>query len=216
MARSSLAVFVLAAMGGCHSSAERPGGEARRPVGDRGSPRMMVTVFVEIVGLAALGERADSPRLIAAVMGDGRVLWSENQIVGGRPYFQARIDAHRIDALRRAASLLVEGAAQGQRDNWFGPDSEVTRIRVALDGKSKEMASWHELFEGNPKLVVTDRGVEVLGERSRQEVEAGVSDEYRNFLDRWNRIRKAVRDCIPARGEPVEVLPEEILANIGA
>lgn len=52
----------------------------------------------------------------------------------------------------------------------FGPDSGYISIKL-INGKDEiHLASWHPLYEANPKLVVTSHGVTALDGRKREDV----------------------------------------------
>jgi len=54
------------------------------------------------------------------------------------------------------------------------------------------MKSWHELFEQNPKLVVTAAGVGGIPGKTRQEMLESQSEQYKHFRAVWDSIRKTV------------------------
>ena len=136
------------------------------------------------------------------VYDDGRLEWSEDQINGAPPLHHARIDPARmarvISEIR--TSELVGGSWTGEVHT--GPDARKTSVVVrGGDGVIVDVASWHELFEADPRLVVTSTGVQPLGERTREAVLAQEPADYRRFRRRWDFVLGRLRSLIPGRGQ---------------
>jgi hypothetical protein len=56
------------------------------------------------------------------------------------------------------------------RRHLYGPDSGFVALTITNGQEKIVVRSWHPLFEANPHVVVTSRGVETLGARNREEV----------------------------------------------
>lgn len=130
--------------------------------------------------------------LVAMVCSNGQTVWSKNGISGGSPFVWGQIDPK---ILRKFISDLDKRGAfedKALARAWFGPDSKTSVIEIKDGNKTLRMESWHELFEQNPKLIVTAKGVETLGARSREEVMKAQPEEYKHFREIWDTIRKTV------------------------
>ncbi len=147
------------------------------------------------------------PRIIVAIWKDGRVIWSEDALRGGPPYFEGSIDP----------KVLAEFLAEVNNKGWFndpvskqhhwGPDSSWTAIIILGDGgKLLNMGSWHELFEANPNLVADATGIASLDRRDRAQVLAQQPEDYRRFRAIWSELRNRLQELIPADGKIVEGL----------
>ena len=148
-----------------------------------------------------LEEPVRGPNLIAAVWGDGKVVWSKDRVRGGAPYLGGRIDAKRLTDL--VARLDRDGAFgdESLSHAQFGPDSKHTTIVVNSGTRRLKLQSWHELFETNEKLVATSSGITTLDGRRREDVLQEDTAEYRHFRSTWDRIRAAVGVLVPKQGE---------------
>ena len=133
------------------------------------------------------------------VWSDGRIAWSGDTVSGGSPLQTATIEAAAVaDAIEAIRSSALRGGC------WIGevrtgPDADVTSVRV-WDGDTLivDVASWHERFEADPRLVVTATGVEPLGGRSREAVLAQQPPEYRLYRQRWTEVVDRLRRLVPA------------------
>lgn len=168
----------------------------------RGDPAF--AIFRRECGLMASGGGLSppDPGVVVAVWTDGRIVWSAKRQDGGPPYEQGSIGPENARSMLdeiRSAFLMTTG-----RDSvdWssFGPDSDYTVIAL-MDGPSRlRLRSWHEQFEANPNLVVTDWGVTELGDRSRDEVLAEEPEDYRQFRALWSFVRSRASAVIPHTG----------------
>jgi hypothetical protein len=142
---------------------------------------------------------ADAPLL--QVWADGRIAWSVDTVRGGLPLRTAMIEPAAVIG---AIGAIRNGALPG--GHWTdevrtGPGAEMTTVRVR-DGNTLivDVASWHERFETDPRLVVTAAGVEPLNGRSREAVLAQQPAEYRLFRQRWDNLRSHLCRLIPTPG----------------
>ena len=88
---------------------------------------------------------------------------------------------------------LVEEIAPEHR-SLLGPDASFVRIDLEVEGRKLSLASWHPLFEKNPKLVVTSTSVMALEGRDREEVlkkEPAWFLEFRRVFDAVVKDAKA-------------------------
>lgn len=77
------------------------------------------------------------------------------------------------EATRREILKLWQDAKKvfpKNRRNLYGPDSGFVTLTLTNGHEEIVVRSWHPLFEGNPKVVVTSHGVEALGGRNRDDV----------------------------------------------
>lgn len=56
--------------------------------------------------------------------------------------------------------------------NWvnFGPDSQYREIAFVCDDTTMRLRSWHPIYESNPTVVATSRGLTPVGDRERDEI----------------------------------------------
>jgi hypothetical protein len=140
--------------------------------------------------------QAPREQVASAVWSDGRIVWRANGTL-----LQSRIDVKRIDdLLQRLHRVGVFGHGKAYDGNT-GPDSDFDVIEVRLADRVLQMNSWHEVFEKNPKLVVTSHGVESLDGRDRSAVLAAQPPEYQHFRRVWSDIRATVESWTPSEGE---------------
>jgi hypothetical protein len=153
--------------------------------------------------------------LAAAVLEDGTVFWSSDWIGGGPPYFTGRVIPDQLHVLRGHAAELILDEDRCTLMSDTPPDALYMTIYASIGARTVEVSSCRELVESNPRLICTDHGIEPLGDRSRQAMEAERSEAYRKCLARWDAIRRAIHDLLPARGEAVAELPDNIRQVLG-
>jgi hypothetical protein len=145
-------------------------------------------------------EIALSGEPLLQVWSDGRIAWSGDAISGGSPLQTARIDPAAVTG---AIAAIRNSALSGGRwigDVRTGPGSPVTTVRVTdEDVLIVDVASWHERFEADPRLVVTAGGVEPLGTRRREAVLAQQPGDYQLFRRQWEDVLGRLRRLIPPR-----------------
>ena len=148
---------------------------------------------------------------VLLVWRDGSVLWSEDRVGGGPPYFRGRTSTDQVaEAIK---TIEQTGAFEGMP--WplhFGFDSAFTTIAVCDGSRRLSMSSWHELFELNPKLVAASYGVTSLDGRNREDVIAAQPEDYRVFRETWKQIRDVTSSLIPAEGHPAGNVRLEVRA----
>lgn len=143
------------------------------------------------------GRHAD--RGVFAAWPDGVIAWSDDVVNGGGPYQIARVDAA---AVSRGVQEIAHGG-EWLAERRFGPDARWTHLLVDLGGQAVvDVGSWHELAELNPNLVVTAAGIEPLAGRSRTAVLAAQPSSYREFRERWARVKTRALSLIQEAQRP--------------
>ena len=160
-----------------------------------------IAVLTESIGLVAPGTDS-GPHFLTVAWRDGRIVWSRNQQSGGAPYLTARIEPARITELLKQFEARGVFTKPGLRRSWLGPDSSSHAICLSSGNRQTRLATWHELFERNPKLVVVNGGVTSLDGRNRDEVIRNDTKEFQEFRRVWSDLRAAITALIPADGEP--------------
>jgi hypothetical protein len=139
--------------------------------------------------------------VITAVWPDGQVIWSRDDLNGGPPYFQGRIDRQALRTM--LADLETTGAftASYVRTNNFGPDSYCTGIFMAQGAKTFMSRSWHELVEQNPNLMAASSGLTSLKGQTRGAFLKSDDPEYQKYRRLWGEVRSRIRTLVPQNGE---------------
>jgi hypothetical protein len=193
--RDRLIALIRELVGSAGNPRPATGGHATRPVAEA---ETIVAVYDLDWGRASPPR---GPNLIAAVWGDGKVVWSKDRVRGGAPYLAGHIDPKKLTAL--VARLERDGAFADERLGraHFGPDSQFTTVVVNSGKRRLKLESWHEVFETNEKLVATSRGIGSLDGRRREDVLREDTADYRHFRSTWDGIRAAIGDLIPKEGQ---------------
>jgi hypothetical protein len=159
----------------------------------------VVAAYEENWGLRSAG----APKLIVAVWDDGHVVWSQDQIHGGPPYYVGTTARTRLDS--SFACLAADGVLENTTLNTsrFGPDSTFTTLLVRDRAKQLKMRSWHEVAEASGKLVAMSSGLQALEGRRRADVLRSETPEYLFYRMIWAELRAAVQRLLPAQGQPV-------------
>jgi hypothetical protein len=138
-----------------------------------------------------------------AAWDDGTVVWSNDQVSGGRPLSRSKLEPSRLAAALREVSDAVGHIDPLNREH-FGFDSTHTVISAhGRDGWVK-LASWHEPAESNPNLVALDIGLTSVDARGREAMLAACKPEYLQFRKSWSEVRAQIAALIPAKGEPCD------------
>lgn len=150
----------------------------------------------ELPLVCAVRNGADGRSLLLGLWEDGRLVWSADPVFGGAPYREAQLDPMRVDGVLRCFALLF--------DRWDGevleqhpPGAEHVELICSVGGQDRRMASWHEQFEADEGLVVTQDGVLLLDGRSREEVLAASTSDYLRFRVLWNDVRRVMAGLAP-------------------
>jgi len=136
------------------------------------------------------------PQVIIAVWPDGQVLWSKDLLQGGRPYYEGKIPAERINEFFKILSSRGIFKDPTRNHVFVGPDSDFTVIAIFADGKRVTMGSQHELYE-RPGVLATADGILALEGRFRDRVWAKQPNEYKRFRELWTVIRDAATELFP-------------------
>jgi len=145
------------------------------------------------------GSRFREVKIIHLVWADGTVIFSQDNLWGGSPYFKAKVSKPNI------ASFFKSLAERDLSWEWYNiPDGEFQAIVITIDGKKHKMVSCHELFGSYGDTICTDHGVEPLGDRSIKEVRSQQSPEYQKFRADWDFLRKELMTLVPKEGERFE------------
>lgn len=152
-----------------------------------------------------IGTNTDfGPHVITAVWPDGEILWSQDNLQGGPPYFVGQLDRKTLS--KALADLEATGAFTEPcaRRSYFAPDSYCLAIFLASGTKTLMSRSWHELVEQNPKAVAASFGSTSLKDQSREEFLKADKPEYQRYRRLWSDIRAKVRELVPETGKPLE------------
>jgi hypothetical protein len=160
----------------------------------------VLAVYTEDWRLGSSG----GPRLVLALWGDGRALWSEDRLRGGAPYRAGRINPKRLTALLSRLERDGFFADEELSRSHFGPDSQFTTILVRSGKKQLKMSSWHELAEAGGTVVATGAGLVPLDGRSRLAALARESAEYLHYRLAWSELRESASSLVPGESRRVE------------
>src|SRR5262249_15874534 len=145
--------------------------------------------------------------VILAIWPDGRVVWSEDRLRGGPPYFEGRVQPKRVNAL--LSQFEADGLFAGEDLNYgrFGPHTQFTPVLPSPGKKQVRMKSWHELAEATGKVVGTSHVLVPLDGRRRLEVLRKEPAEYLYFQVAWSETRRRLAELIPREGKPTAGRP---------
>ena len=140
--------------------------------------------------------------VIVAIWNDGTIIWSKEPVNGGAPYFKGHIEPKE---LTQTLTVIREKVKDKEFKKFnVGFDSAYTRIAIDDAESPLFMASWHEGFESNPKLVDTANGITSLDGRDRKAVWEKQPEEYKTFRAVWAYIKESALALIPKEGEAVQ------------
>lgn len=159
----------------------------------------VIAVWREDWNLRSATDRG--PFVITAVWPDGQIVWSRDDLNGGPPYFQGRIDRQTLRTT--LADLETTGAftASYVRTNNFGPDSYCTGVFLTSGTNTFMSRSWHELAEQNPNCVAASYGLTSLKGRTREDFLKSDDPAYQSYRRLWGEIRSKVRTLVPQNAE---------------
>ena len=86
--------------------------------------------------------------------------------------------------------MWVEYHDKFDDSTWFsvGPDSTYREIEISYNNQKIKLMSWHPIFEENPKLVVTSKGVKSLDGQNREDVLKSGSSNYLKSRNHFDKI----------------------------
>jgi hypothetical protein len=201
--------LVVAELCACSRTADPDVAQPKREVSEKS-----IRVLVDSAGIAAclsvtvdkhaqIEEVEELDWIVFAAWEDGTVVWSNDQVSGGRPLSRSKLEPSRLAAALREVSDAVGHIDLLNREH-FGFDSTHTVISAhGRDGWVK-LASWHEPAESNPNLVALDWGLVPVDARGREAMLAASKPEYRQFRSTWSDVRGRIAALIPATGEPCD------------
>lgn len=198
-----LVTLSMACLGGCRVG-ESGSTEIREstsptsmPVLESVSERPFFAMYVQDFRHPLSGRTTNNIDVIVAVFRDGRVIYSHDLLNGGAPYGTTAVGHERIEQFLRDLEMLKCLSSPEYQSSYFGPDSKITTITGRLHDRFFEMRSWHEQFECDDGLIVTDRGVESLKDRTKAEVSKKTSPEYERFRTAWDKLRQRAAALLP-------------------
>jgi hypothetical protein len=172
---------------------------AEKPISQAGAA---LAIYVKNDGLASDPGPEPFTKVILAIWGDGKIVWSHDRLRGGAPYHTAEIDPPKIQSLLanlKRDGLFTENSFQRA---YFGPDSRYTTILVRFGKDKLEMSSWHELAESSGNSVSADGSITGLDGRQLYQVLKDGKPEYLLFRMTWNEIRARAAELVPSEGKP--------------
>jgi hypothetical protein len=171
-----------------------------KPITDAES---VIAIYTNDSGLDA----SQGPQLLVGIWGDGTVIWSNEHVKGGPPYFTAQVNPEEVTATFK--KLVDVGAFDVPRLKQanFGPDSKFTTILVRTAGKELKMDSWHELYESNGHGVATEHGLTGLDGRKLLPALTEQSADYLHYRMTWLELRLAASNLIPKSGKKIDGVP---------
>ena len=147
-----------------------------------------------------LGSTTLGPQLILGAWPDGTVIWSENRLNGGSPYYTATVKPEVLAEALQA--LKARGFFRDGNHSYYGPDSQCTSIAVRTGDDYVELHSWHELFEQGGLGIGEHFGLTDLDSRNFYDTIANQPREHLLFRLRWYDARMAASHLRPAVGKP--------------
>jgi hypothetical protein len=214
MARTMLCLCPLIMWTGCRQVRSIA---TEAPTADSGA---QVIGVPEVAGPPALAVwvHGDKPapgqpriRVISAIWRNGDVVWSQDRLYGGPPYYVAHIDAKRVDI---AIGQLESMGVFSTKNRFIAAgcvvlDLPYTEIYLSNGIDSILTASCHEICETNPAVAVTSSGIVAIGEHSRTEQLRGDTEEFQQFRLLWSEIQSTLRGLVPTEGRPCQGTPLE-------
>ena len=159
----------------------------------------IVAVLAEDYDLRSNG----TPKIIVALWPNGRIVWSEDRIRGGAPYFTASVEPQLFTKLMVSAREDDCFAIESLGDARVRPDAKFTSI-LLKDGKSKlRMSSWHEVYQSDPKIIATSAGISRIKGNRLIEL-ANDKPEYIHYRLAWAELRLAISRLIPVGRKRVD------------
>ncbi|MCK5000279.1 MAG: hypothetical protein KAS23_12120 [Anaerohalosphaera sp.] len=144
---------------------------------------------------------------------DGTVIFSDDLIKGGPPYFTGTISQGEIESFFE--SLRAKNIFQRTYQTVHtGPEMGWTMLLVnsPKDG-ILVLESFHEYTELDARLVFTDNGITSLEGRTIKEVLKEQSEDYQLFRADWDFIRKGFDELIPDDQTAIETLKFKMILN---
>lgn len=127
-----------------------------------------------------------SNTVVLCVWPNGRIIWSQDLVLGGPPYFVGQIGGLEIN--RAITNLLKLQVADDRalREIYMVTDGAFTTIEVQLEKKVFYMQSSHEYYEYIAKTQKPQHRTQVVGVKTRQI---------------WTQVRTNLLNLIPKSGK---------------
>ncbi|MHC4798619.1 MAG: hypothetical protein ACYTF1_18440 [Planctomycetota bacterium] len=142
------------------------------------------------------------PQVIIVVWSDGQVIWSDDTLYGGRPYFMGRIASVTLSEFIKELTNRGLFKDSTRNDDYISLDSDHLVIAICDGSNRVMMSSDHELYETHPDVIGTAEGIMTLEGRSREWVRDKQPRYYKRFRKLWADIREASTKLIPSEGQP--------------
>jgi len=144
--------------------------------------------------------------VIVALWRDGRVIWSQDDVCGGPPYFEGNVPEKGVEAfVSKVARLQV--VFKGPEFAYFHAQYEPpwTIMSINSGRHSFQVISAHEHIENGKDRICTMRGIRYLKKgETRESVMAEQPFGYRRCRSAWETIRSSARALV-RDGKPVQV-----------
>lgn len=96
----------------------------------------------------------------------------------------------------------------------FGPDSDYVVV-AGRDGANLQiLASWHELWSANERVVVTDAGIVFLEGRSKEDYRLDPESPYGQFRSLWDTAKSNMLALVPDNSAPFHDKGGEIVKQL--
>lgn len=166
-----------------------------------------------VVAAVLLGLTVVSPTALAQT-GDRVVIRSlPGYPAPGRSSESVEVDVARTGSSSAAAEQEIDrffaSVERTLGENRIGgdwqsviPDAPYVEITVELRGKRIRLASAHPPLERNGTQVVTERGVEALGQRTRESVLAAQSEPFRRHRLAFDTLLRLTLEQVRSRLSP--------------
>ncbi len=162
--------------------------------------------------------KESSGRLILALWNDGTIVWSNNQITGGEPYFLGKINPERIDELKTRTREDGNFKDRALRVVYMPFDSQFTSMTFIDDsGEFIQVASEHEALESaNPGRVYSSRGVlekeegDTAIETLRKKDESPYAEQYLRMRIAYDKVKTGLLELIPTNDDNIETVEVNI------
>ncbi len=170
----------------------------------------VVAIYTNDLGLGS----SSGPQLIVCLWGDGSIVWSDDNVNGGPPYFTAQVKPEVVSATFKKLHDIGVFDVPPLKQSKFGPDSKFTTILVRTDGKELKMNSWHELYESGGKVVAGDHGLTGLEGKKLLPVLAKQSADYLHYRMTWLNLRLTAANLIPKSGTESTGVPTMLRGSL--
>ncbi len=178
-------------------------GEQRVPAVKGRERQPIIAVWRENWGIATGTEFG--PFLIFSIWEDGTVLWSKDNLKGGAPYYEGKVEVGVLEnALNEIEKKETFSAPWAEKGN-FGPDSSFLGILIVKGRKVFLSRSWHELYETNPDVVCMSYGLTPLNGARREDILKKDDKDYLKFRALWADLRGKIAMLVPKSGKQVDI-----------